>query len=351
MANVKIKGNPDGLGSVIIEAPNTDSDITMTLPDNAGQVLTDQNNLNADKLTSGTLPAARIADGSLDGAKITAGSLTEDRISGSISAAKLDVSGNGTAGQALTSAGDGSFAWADAGGGLRQVRKSQFMSSGTWTAYPNTTHLLVQVGGGGGGGGFPNNANVQWYTAAGGGGGGGGAVSWMTIEQAGNTQSITVGAGGTNNGNNSRGNGNAGGTSSFGNLLSANGGNGAGTNYHYSAPSTGNGGSGSVNVGLITGTANGGNGSRTWFHNGYTIGTAGTGNVGSGGGGPGIAKLENCGETCGYAQQYASGTSGADANTPGNGLGESGYGGNGGYQNGAQGRVVVTEFHSADDNG
>ena len=54
-------------------------------------------NLAASKITSGTFATARIADNA-------------------ITAAKLNVSGNGSSGQVLASDGDGSFSWTNAGG-------------------------------------------------------------------------------------------------------------------------------------------------------------------------------------------------------------------------------------------
>ena len=54
-------------------------------------------NLAASKITSGTFATARIADNA-------------------ITAAKLNVSGNGSSGQVLASDGDGSFSWVSAGG-------------------------------------------------------------------------------------------------------------------------------------------------------------------------------------------------------------------------------------------
>jgi len=65
MSLVKIQGNVNGTGVLTIEAPNTNTDRTMTLPDVAGEILTDatgltsSSSLNADNLSSGTLPSAR----------------------------------------------------------------------------------------------------------------------------------------------------------------------------------------------------------------------------------------------------------------------------------------------------
>ena len=82
-------------------------------------------NLDASKITSGTMDSARIGSGtlataripSLAASKITSGTFATARIAdNAITAAKLNVSGNGSSGQVLASDGDGSFSWTSAGG-------------------------------------------------------------------------------------------------------------------------------------------------------------------------------------------------------------------------------------------
>jgi hypothetical protein len=69
MSKVKIEGNASGTGTLTIAAPNTNTDRTLTLPDAAGEILTDttgltsSSSLNAANLT-GTLPA-------IDGSALT----------------------------------------------------------------------------------------------------------------------------------------------------------------------------------------------------------------------------------------------------------------------------------------
>ena len=63
MSKVKITRNASGTGTLTISAPNTNTDRTLTLPDGAGEILTDASTLPASQLT-GTLPA-------LDGSALT----------------------------------------------------------------------------------------------------------------------------------------------------------------------------------------------------------------------------------------------------------------------------------------
>jgi len=69
MSKIKLQGNASGTGILTIESPNTDTDRTLTLPDGAGEILTNatgltsSSSLNAANLT-GTLPA-------IDGSSLT----------------------------------------------------------------------------------------------------------------------------------------------------------------------------------------------------------------------------------------------------------------------------------------
>ena len=63
MSKVKIEGNASGTGTFTIAAPNSNTDRTLTLPDEAGTVLTSASDLPAANLT-GTLPA-------IDGSNLT----------------------------------------------------------------------------------------------------------------------------------------------------------------------------------------------------------------------------------------------------------------------------------------
>jgi hypothetical protein len=61
MSNVKIEGNASGTGTFTIAAPNSNTDRTFNLPDEAGTVLTSASDVAASALT-GDIAAARITD-------------------------------------------------------------------------------------------------------------------------------------------------------------------------------------------------------------------------------------------------------------------------------------------------
>lgn len=67
---------------------------------------------SASDLTTGLLPIARLGDGSIITVKLADDSVTTAKLADdAVNASKLNVSGNGTAGQVLTTDGDGSFTW------------------------------------------------------------------------------------------------------------------------------------------------------------------------------------------------------------------------------------------------
>lgn len=147
----------------------------------------------------------------------------------SITAAKINVSGNGTSGQALLSDGDGSFSYGDAGGGLQS--QQVFTSNGTWTKPSGIKKIKVIVtGAGGGGGGGQSTGN-----GGAGGGAGGTAIEIIDVSSV-STVSVTIGSGGSGGGNNSSGTG--GGTSSFGSYCSASGGYGGTTGNQQNNPAS-----------------------------------------------------------------------------------------------------------------
>ena len=61
MSKIALKPNDSGTGTFTLESPNSNTDRTLTLPDEAGTVLTDDSDLPAGNLT-GDVAAARITD-------------------------------------------------------------------------------------------------------------------------------------------------------------------------------------------------------------------------------------------------------------------------------------------------
>ena len=101
----------------------------------------------------------------------------------------------------------------------RLLNVQTFNASGTYTPFPGTKKIIVEVIGAGGGGGSASCANDQCVSVGSGGGGGGYAKSLITSVPS--SQSIVVGTGG--------GPASDGGLSSFGSIV-ANGGKGGGSN-------------------------------------------------------------------------------------------------------------------------
>ena len=78
----------------------------------------------------------KIADSAVTSAKIA---------SNSVSADELNVSGNGTAGQVLSSDGDGSMSWASAAIGVGQTWQNVTASRALNTTYTNTTGRPIMI--------------------------------------------------------------------------------------------------------------------------------------------------------------------------------------------------------------
>lgn len=179
-----------------------------------------------------------------------------------------------------------------------------YTTPGSYTFAPPTTErvFVVHVIGGGGGGG---NGSPSARSAGGGGGGGGYAMGVFSSTQIGSGITVTVGAGGEGSSN--------GGSSSFGSLLSASGGQGA------SGMTGGLPGGGSGGLLAIAGSAgqNGGAGPTTHTYGG---GLGGSSFLGGGGRGGTTGDGSNAGAGTGAGGGGGAGTSFATSG----GLGGSG---------------------------
>jgi len=131
-----------------------------------------------------------------------------------------------------------------------------FTSTGTYTRPAGLKRALVELVGGGAGGGGANALAAQAAVGAGG-GGGGYAIELLESSAIGATETVTIGAAGSGGSGNSIGA--AGGTTSFGALLSATGGSGGGVTGSGTGPALTDGASGGVGVGATV-NINGGPG-------------------------------------------------------------------------------------------
>jgi hypothetical protein len=182
----------------------------------------DADAVDGTKIADDSIDSEHYVDGSIDTAHIADDQITAAKIAdNAVGADALNVSGNGTSGQALTSDGDGTFTWADAGGG-GLTGDQLFTNSGTWNKPSGVKTVYVTVVGGGGGGGGRGHYNSG--STGTGGNAGGIAYEVVNVENV-NSVAVTVGNGGNGGGNNFA-NGGTGGTSSFGSFCSATGGTG-----------------------------------------------------------------------------------------------------------------------------
>ncbi len=130
---------------------------------------------------------------------------------------------DGNPNQFLQTNGSGSLSWANS----IQMNQQIFTSNGTYTPTSGMLYAFVEVVGAGGGGGGAEAVNAGQQSVGGGGGGGAYACSMLSAAVVGASQAVTIGAQGTAGSGATMTNGAAGGISSFGTLVVANGGLGA----------------------------------------------------------------------------------------------------------------------------
>lgn len=221
-----------------------------------------------------------------------------------------------------------------------------FISNGTWTMPDGATLVeVICIGGGGGGGGGRRGAAST--SRPGGTGGGGGGLSRMTFLAANldATEAVVVGAAGTGgaaaSGDSSNGGtGTAGGLSSFGDVLKANGGTG-GTGGTTTSPTasvaggtglTSNGGASGEGGTTTNGNAGGvGNWAPSGGGGGYGISNTNNTGFGTGDGTGGGAPTFYAGTLAGGTDPASAGANGGNGNTGDDGwIGSGGAGGGGG---------------------
>lgn len=222
------------------------------------------------------------------------------------------------------------------------INNQVFTTSGTYTPTAGMAYCQIQVVGGGGGAGAANTSGANQCSAGGGGGSGGYAIAKFTAAQIGASQAVTIGAGGAGATTNSS-NGVAGGTTSVGVLITANGG-GGGQFGAAGQSSFGDGGDG------------GGAGTGGDFKSPGSQGASGIGLLTSEIGGAGVFGTVTGGYGAsgpfggGVNGNAAAGSGSTNPGQSGNGFGAGGSGGGtwnaataaGGT--GAGGAVIITEF-------
>jgi hypothetical protein len=169
----------------VIAVEGTSSDITVST---YGATLVDDADASAARTTLGL--------GNLSTLN-TVGSSQID--ANSVTASELNISGNGSSGQYVTSDGDGSFSYttppAFAG---RLINIQSFTASGTYTPNASALQALVYVQGAGGGGGGADSDSTTAEAGVASGGNGGGFIqsAFIDVSAGGYTSTITIGSGG-----------------------------------------------------------------------------------------------------------------------------------------------------------
>jgi hypothetical protein len=243
MSKIALEGNASGTGTFTIAGPNTNTNYTITLPQETGTLVTTgvTTGLNGSAITTGVVAA------SVGGTGLTSA---------------------GTNGNVLTSNGSAWVSQAAAAGGGDYIMQA-YTSPATWTKPAGLKAVRVTViGGGGSAGNFSTPAFPADQKT--GGGGGGTGIKYLDAPAIPGPVTVTVGSGGAASGPQV---GNAGGTSSFGPLVSATGGGGGnnGGANRYIAGGTATNATVSVSGGVGAATAYNACGAVTGFIGGGTV--------------------------------------------------------------------------------
>jgi len=154
-------------------------------------------------IVDNAVTTAKLASNSVTSAKIVDGTIaTADIADDAITAAKFNISGNGTSGQVVQSDGDGSFSYTTLAFNGRLINIQSFTASGTYTPHASALQAIVYVqGAGGGGGGSDSDDTAQSGVGAGGNGGGYIQSGLIDVSAGSYSSTITVGAGGAGGAN------------------------------------------------------------------------------------------------------------------------------------------------------
>jgi len=124
-----------GLGALAVKATVATADIDADAVTNA-------------KIADDSIDSEHYVDGSIDTAHIADDAVTSAKIdTNAVDATALNVSGNGTSGQFLSSDGDGSFSWTTMSAGIGDGQTWQSVTRAFNTNYTNSTGKPIMLAG------------------------------------------------------------------------------------------------------------------------------------------------------------------------------------------------------------